>query len=259
VETSFQHRVEVAAALAAVAAGSAATLLLWHPPRPVAAGRSQFVVRDAGALPVDAPATGPAAAAGEPVSFDARLAALQTARAEPTFAERLAALAATRAVPAAPIPALAPRLPAAPSAPTQLAIPALGVRAPIEAVGVTAGGQLQLPRDGRTVVWYRFGASPGDDGSAVLAAHVDYGARPGVFFNLRRLGPGDRVAVRMAAGATRRFVVVARRLYAKPALDAGMLFRSGGRPVLTLVTCGGRFDYKTRHYAANVVVYAVPA
>jgi hypothetical protein len=150
-------------------------------------------------------------------------------------------------------------VPAAPPPPSSLIIPRLHVRTRVLGVGIARGGQLQLPPDGHTVVWYRYGAVPGEAGSAVLAAHVDYDNRPGPFYRLRLLSPGDRVAVMLANGSTRRFVVAARRLYAKPALPANLVFRRDGGPVLALITCGGHFDYKTRRYGDNVVIYAVPA
>jgi len=91
----------------------------------------------------------------------------------------------------------------------------------------------------------------------VLAAHVDYEGRPGAFYELRRLEPGDRVVVRLSGGRNLAFRVAARRTYAKDALPR-RLFASRGRSVLTLVTCGGSYDERTRSYARNVVVVAIP-
>jgi len=142
--------------------------------------------------------------------------------------------------------------------PLQLQIPRLGIRAGIMPAGVEGRGRLlELPDDGRRIAWYRFGPGPGEPGSAVLAAHVDYEGRPGAFYELRRLEPGDRVVVRLSGGRNLAFRVAARRTYAKDALPR-RLFASRGRPVLTLVTCGGSYDERTRSYARNVVVVAVP-
>jgi Sortase domain len=79
-----------------------------------------------------------------------------------------------------------------------------------------------------------------------------------VFFRLRELGPGDLVSVGFTDGSRSTFRVVARRSFPKSALPA-MLFERDGRPVLTLVTCGGAFDETTRSYSDNVVVFAVPS
>jgi sortase (surface protein transpeptidase) len=142
--------------------------------------------------------------------------------------------------------------------PVAISIPQIGVRSRIVGVGVSSGRALLLPPDARTVVWYSGGPVPGASGSAVIAAHVDYAGQIGVFFRLRELRPGSHVRITMAGSHTRWFVVVARRVYAKPRLPANVVFRSGGAPLLTLITCGGDFDARTRHYLANVVVYARP-
>lgn len=140
--------------------------------------------------------------------------------------------------------------------PTALRIAALDVDAPIRPVGVDRRGVLEVPP--RTEVgWYRPGPVPGAAGSAVLAAHVDHGGRPGVFFDLEELAPGAIVEVALDDGTSQRFVVVAVERHAKEDLPAD-LFRPDGPPGLALVTCGGAFDPEDRRYLDNVVARAVP-
>jgi hypothetical protein len=145
-------------------------------------------------------------------------------------------------------------------APTSLRIDAIGLVAPVAAVGVEADGRsIEVPADVGTIGWYRFGPVPGADGSAVLLGHVDSHVQgAGAFFRLRELRPGDVVTVRFADDSRSSFRVVGRRSFPKDELPAE-LFQRSGRPVLTLVTCGGAFDETTRTYADNVVVFAVPA
>ena len=140
--------------------------------------------------------------------------------------------------------------------PVRLHIDALGVHAPIEAFGRNADGQLDVPTDPATVAWYREGSVPGAAGSSVLAAHVDYDGRRGVFFGLDALHAGDTVRVDFDDGRTSTFDVVRRRRYAKERLPVRRLFTRNGDAVLTLITCGGQFDASTRHYDANTVVQA---
>ncbi|HSL64629.1 MAG TPA: class F sortase, partial [Gaiellaceae bacterium] len=118
-------------------------------------------------------------------------------------------------------------------------------------------GALRLPGATRTA-WYRFGSAPGEPGSTVIAGHVDLAGAPGAFRRLGELDPGELVVVRTADGRAHRYRVVARREYAKERLPARVWTRAG-RPVLTLVTCGGDYDERARSYAANTVVYAVAA
>jgi len=143
--------------------------------------------------------------------------------------------------------------------PRRMHVPALGVRAPVVAVGVRGRArEVALPASARRVAWYRFGPHPGARGTAVLAAHADWQGRPGPFVRLTALGPGDRVRVGFRRGEARAFRVIARRSYDKERLPR-RLFATAGRPALALVTCGGPFDRRTRTYARNTVVWAVPA
>ena len=141
--------------------------------------------------------------------------------------------------------------------PMRLRIPALGIDAPVAALGVAATGEMDVPRSARTVAWYAYGPSPGQDGSAVLAAHVDYNGVRGVFFDLAQLDTGDRVTVELDGGRVRTFTVEERASVEKEVLPIDELFRRDGPPVLTLITCGGEFDAAARSYRSNIVVRAV--
>jgi sortase (surface protein transpeptidase) len=171
------------------------------------------------------------------------------------------------APPAAPTPAAAPWTTTAPTGaidpgrwPVELRIPTLGVTAPVEPVGLEADGDVAIPDSPRTVGWFRGAAVPGDDGTAVLASHVDSRREGlGVLAELRRLAVGDPIEVVAADGTTAAWTVVAREQVAKEDLPSGRLFALGGAPALALVTCGGRFDVEARSYADNVIVWAVPA
>ena len=157
-----------------------------------------------------------------------------------------------------PLPTPAPPLEIA--APVRLAIPALGVDAPLDPVGVRADGQLDLPGDVDRVGWYRFGPAPGAAGSAVLAGHVDDAEQGlGVLAPLREAAPGDEVQVTDAAGSVTRWRVVGRELIEKRALPVDTLFTRTGPARLVLVTCGGPFLPDAGSYRDNVVVVAEPA
>ena len=105
------------------------------------------------------------------------------------------------------------------AAPVRVSLPDAGVDAPVVARGTVAGtGAFDLPADAGTVAWFRDGPPPGGAGSAVLAAHVDYGGRLGAFAGLVALEPGAEVEVGYDDGTTARFEVVDRRSYAKSSL-----------------------------------------
>lgn len=142
--------------------------------------------------------------------------------------------------------------------PQTIQVPDIGIDAPVAAIGVAPDNQLEVPTAAAVVGWYRHGASPGQEGSAVLAGHVDYDGAPGVFIRLGQLNPGATITVGYDDGSQGRFSVVARRQYDKSELPTESLFSEDGAPSLVLVTCGGDFDGDVRSYRDNVVVYATP-
>jgi hypothetical protein len=157
-------------------------------------------------------------------------------------------------------PSLLRRLEAEPpAAPQSLSITSLGIYSPIVPVGLEPDGAMEIP-GASEAGWYFPGRLPGSaTGSSVIAAHVDYDGRPGVFIDLRSIDLGAEVSVLDAQGTVHSFVVVERTQVAKEDLPVAELFRNGGDPLLTLVTCGGAFDRGEARYADNIVVRAAPA
>ncbi|WP_250549830.1 class F sortase [Pseudonocardia sp. H11422] len=145
------------------------------------------------------------------------------------------------------------------SVPVELSLPGRGVTAPVVPVGADPAGALAVPDPPQTVGWWAPGAlAGGATGNVVLAGHVDSAtAGVGVMAVLPSLAPDEPVLLRGADGRTFAYGVVTRRHYAKAQLPAEV-FARGGAPRLVLVTCGGRFDPRTRTYDDNIVVIALP-
>ncbi|GAA2529033.1 class F sortase [Winogradskya humida] len=151
---------------------------------------------------------------------------------------------------------------AATDKPVRLTIPALRVAVPVTPVGIDSStGDLAIPENVNTVGWYRFGPDfSATTGSIVIAGHVDSAdAGKGALFRLDTLRAADTVTLTGADGHTRTFRVTARERYRKTAIPLDKYFSRDGSVRLTLITCGGPFDSRTRHYRDNVVVTAVPA
>ncbi|WP_180357979.1 class F sortase [Streptomyces sp. NP160] len=158
-----------------------------------------------------------------------------------------------RLVPSDPAPAVV----AAAAAPVRVQLPALGVDAPVDAVGAAPDGSVVVPEDGARTGWWAPGAAPGDaDGSVVLVGHVDTPAGPGALFRLREAQAGQDVLVTDAAGVQHVYRTSGTAQFSKSELPAAALFTTAGAPRLVLISCGGEFDRASRHYADNVVVVA---
>jgi hypothetical protein len=141
--------------------------------------------------------------------------------------------------------------------PTSISIPAIGVHAPIVAVGLQADGAMQVPDPGQ-VGWYRLGPRPGAPGPAVLIGHVDNRTGPDVFFRLRELRPGDRILISHSDGTTSRFLVGRLEQHPKTALPTSHIWTPAPGSWLRLITCGGPYRHATGHYLDNLIVYASP-
>ncbi|MHB1930099.1 MAG: class F sortase [Acidimicrobiales bacterium] len=153
---------------------------------------------------------------------------------------------------------LAPAARAAAGVPFGLRFPALAVSAHVVPVSVGAGGALGVPADPHVLGWWEQGAAPGEAaGTVVVDGHVDtWNEGAGALFHLASALPGQQVTLVTTAGPI-TYTVVGRRTYPKQALPRSLFARSGA-PRLVLITCGGPFDWTTRHYLDNVVAYAVP-
>jgi len=140
--------------------------------------------------------------------------------------------------------------------PVSLVIPSIGVSTSLVHLGLTSSGALQVPPTTSVAGWYAGSPRPGSIGSAVIAGHIDSVAGPGVFFRLSQLQRGARVYVRRADGTLAVFEVTDVHMYAKDAFPTTAVYGAVPDPELRLITCGGTFDYSTRSYLSNTVVFA---
>lgn len=140
--------------------------------------------------------------------------------------------------------------------PVALTIPAIGVSTPLEQLGRTPQGTLQVPASTTEAGWYTGSPRPGEIGSSIIAGHIDSTQGPGVFFRLRLLRPGELVYVRRADGTLVVFRVSAEHMYPKNQFPTQRVYGPTPDAELRLITCGGVFDQATGTYLSNVVVYA---
>ncbi len=142
--------------------------------------------------------------------------------------------------------------------PIAISFPAIGVEgSPIDGVGVEPNGELEVP-EARRVGWYEYGPSPGQDGSSVLAGHIAADGIDGVFRRLADAEPGDRFDLEFRTGERASFEIIEMAQYDKDELPLPRVFARDGRPVVTLITCGGDFQPSLGSYEDNIVAYAVP-
>ncbi|MFI6036485.1 class F sortase [Streptomyces sp. NPDC051315] len=140
---------------------------------------------------------------------------------------------------------------------TRLAIPYLGIDAPIMDLRLDAERRLPAPPedDPKLVGWYAEGPTPGEQGTAVAVGHLDTDTGPAVFAPLSELERGRQVEVRRADGRIAVYTVDAIKTYDKAHFPDREVYGPRGRPELRLITCGGTFD-REKGYTGNLVVFA---
>ncbi|MEO6021028.1 MAG: class F sortase [Knoellia sp.] len=146
----------------------------------------------------------------------------------------------------------------APSEPVALRIPSIEVSTKgLVDLNLDNNGELEAPQKAQQAGWYAGGPTPGEFGPSVIAGHVDSSRQPAVFYNLGKLKKGAKAIVERKDGTTATFVVDRVARYPKAEFPTSEVYGdTGGRAELRLITCGGKIDPKTGHYADNIVAYA---
>jgi hypothetical protein len=145
-----------------------------------------------------------------------------------------------------------------PSPPTKIAIRAIGVSAPVHAVGLEADGSIATPAlDKRNETgWYREGPTPGQFGPAIIVGHVDTKDKPAVFARLRGLTPGATIEITRRDHRVAVFEVNSVERFNKQRIPVPRVYGDYSRPSLRLITCGGAWVGGNTGYADNVIVFA---
>lgn len=142
--------------------------------------------------------------------------------------------------------------------PVRLKIPAIGVDATVEDIGLTKLGTMGVPAGPDNVGWFDLGPRPGVLGNAVIDGHFGFwkNGQATVFNKINKLRSGDQILIEDVKGAITTFVVREVRTYAQNA-DASSVFNSSdGKAHLNLITCEGIWNAAKQSFPDRLVVFA---
>lgn len=141
--------------------------------------------------------------------------------------------------------------------PMTLRIPKLGVVAPIEQVGLTTSGRMDVPKTVGGTGWYAYGPKPGEIGNAVIDGHFDTptGA-PSVFYYIGNLQPGNTIQVITAGNQTLTFTVTKVTSFPDNGFPIQEVFGRSNSKKLNLITCSGTWDRAAHNYSNRTVVFS---
>ncbi len=147
--------------------------------------------------------------------------------------------------------------PFARSMPVSIRIPKINVDTTFETpLGLNEDQSVEVPKSYTKVGWYGLGASPGENGPAVILGHVDSFEGPAVFFSLGQLTQGDKILITRADGTEVTFEVDYFVRYAQEEFPTELVYGVLPYPALRLITCTGTFIKGEQRYTHNLVVYA---
>lgn len=143
--------------------------------------------------------------------------------------------------------------------PVAIQVPTVQIDAKIEVLNIV-NGVMENPTGPWVVSWYQQTAELGEVGNVVLAGHVDYwNVGPSVFYNVRNLAEGDQITLTGEDNATFTYAVQSNDTYGVQELIGGKLSEvvsPTSNAMLTMLTCGGEFDYVNGEYLSRTVVRA---
>ncbi len=135
--------------------------------------------------------------------------------------------------------------------PSRLIIPSIGLNASIKKMGLNSKGEMDVPSAStKDVGWYAAGTVPGNQGSAVIGAHVF-----AAFANLKNLKVGQDVYVFTQDGTTLRFVVEEAAIQPIAEISLKKLFARSDAVRLNLITCAGKPTPDGSTYTHRLIVF----
>lgn len=145
-----------------------------------------------------------------------------------------------------------------PTDPVNIIVEKAGINASVEQQDIV-NGVMTNPSGPWVVAWYPQTATLGEQGNVVMAGHVDFwNVGPSVFFNVRDLVEGDEIVLTGENGNTYTYAVDWVETFLMEDLTTGGVLEdvtghTDTRSV-TLITCGGEFDYVNGEYLSRMVV-----
>jgi len=138
--------------------------------------------------------------------------------------------------------------------PQSIQIEKAQVDAQVEIIEIV-NGVMQDPTGPWVVSWYKETAKLGEVGNSVMAGHLDYwDVGPAVFYNITKLEQGDSINVTGDDGEVYTYVVDWIRNFDNANAPIQEIVGPTEQQNLTLITCGGPFDYTNGVYLQRTVV-----
>lgn len=140
--------------------------------------------------------------------------------------------------------------------PVAISIEKIQVAAQVETIEIV-DGVMQDPTGPWVVSWYQETGTLGEIDNVVMAGHLDYwDVGPAVFYNIKSLTQGDTIEVTGDDGQIYTYEVEWVEQYDATNAPIQDIIGPTDSENLTLITCGGPFDYQSGVYLQRTIVRA---
>lgn len=124
-------------------------------------------------------------------------------------------------------------------------------------VGLGDSGQLETPPNWTDAGWYYKSARPGEKGNVIIDGHYDNNVGfPAAFWALKSIKVNDKVILKDKLNRSFTYKVTDTFYVDIDDPERLQVFKESDNPILTLITCGGVWDYKSGTYNKRLVVRA---
>lgn len=140
--------------------------------------------------------------------------------------------------------------------PVRVTIPAIGVDAGVQDVGLADDGSMGVPVGYEDVAFYQLGIDPGEAGYSAFTGHISSIYYPGVFYNIDELSKGNTIHIFGDDGTELVFLVTEVDRYNADNFPMDKVFAPMNTAGVALITCGGDWDPVAHLFSDRIVVYA---
>lgn len=145
------------------------------------------------------------------------------------------------------------------SDPKLISMPSIKTKGFFQNVSVDQRKEVGVPNNIHLAGWFIKSSIPGEKGLSVVDGHVDGKNDPGIFKNLGKLKKGATFEIEYGSGDKQKFKVMTITTINKNEAPSVLFSQDPTQTSqLNLITCGGSYDKKARHYNDRIIVSSVP-
>jgi LPXTG-site transpeptidase (sortase) family protein len=150
-----------------------------------------------------------------------------------------------------PLPTPTPR-----PIPIKLQIPKLKINTQvIEVAYHEANMEMEVPQDAKTVGWYKYGPTPGENGASVINGHYDtVTGAPAIFYYLGKLAIGDDFYIDNNVGKQLKYKIIEVGSFPLDNFPMDKIYGNRDFSQVSLITCSGIWNPQTKLYSHRLTV-----